>query len=246
LRVTSEANAAGAVALGQAVDDDGHVFGVLQLQRAHGPPPVVDELAVNLVGDQEQPVLPAERRHHRQLFGRVDGAGRVVGVADDHEACPPSECELERLLRGHPESTATAARDRDDVQAGHGRERAVVRVERLDDENVVALVRAGDEGEKNRFAATGRRQDLVGCEVETQAARVVMLQRFQVLRGSAGWGVCENLGLDLPQARAHARRGLDVGLADVEVIHVRAARFCRVGERREPANRRGRHQVRTP
>ena len=80
------------------------------------------------------------------------------------------------------ESVASAAQDRHEVESGHLRERLVVRVIRLDDDDVVALVRAGEEREEDGLAAAGRREDLVVLEAHSDAALVIALQRADELR----------------------------------------------------------------
>src|SRR5262249_16318238 len=79
-----EPDAAGAVALGQAVNHDHPVFHTSQREGAYRLSAIVDELSIYLVADQEQIVLLAKTRDELELLPRVDGARRVVGVADDH------------------------------------------------------------------------------------------------------------------------------------------------------------------
>ena len=119
----------------------------LERQGADGAPAVVDELAVDLVGDQEEVVVAAERGDHLELLPAVDGAGGVVRVAEDDEtrlrrdrAVPVGPGgEMESVLDPGPQRHQPDSRDR--------RERLVVRVERLDEQGLVPDVRAGEERE---------------------------------------------------------------------------------------------------
>src|SRR5687768_15208866 len=94
-------------------------------------------------------------------------------------------------------SIAPAGRDRHEVDAGHGGEGLVVGVVRLHDDDVVPLVRAGQKSKQNRFAAAGRSQDLVVLELQSQSALVVALQAADELRRAGGWGVLQDLVLEL-------------------------------------------------
>src|SRR4029079_19266625 len=120
---------------------------------------------------------------------RVDGAGRVVRVAEDDDARARGEGALEDVARRKVEAVAPAAGDGHEVQAGHGGEGAVIRVEGLDDEDVVAVLRAGQEGEEDGLAAAGGGEDVPFVEREAEARLVVAAQRAQELGRAWGGGV---------------------------------------------------------
>src|SRR5205814_4495834 len=98
---------------------------------------VVDELAIDLVGDEEEAVVAAEVGDRVELRARVDRAGRVVRIAEDDDAGPRRERAFEDRPRREVEAVAAAAGDGDEVEPRQGGEGAVVRVKGLDDENVV-------------------------------------------------------------------------------------------------------------
>ena len=234
-RQAAEADAAGAVALGEAVDDDADLVASREREDARGALAVVDELAVHLVGHQEEAVLAAEAGHRLELVPPIDGAGRVAGVAQQHQPRAGRERPRPLLDLWQVEAVLAAGPQRDELDPGHRREGHVVRVERLDHEGLVALARARQEREQQRLAAPGRDHQLVGRERDADAA-VVLAQSGHALRGAGRGGVGEDLGRER-ELGAHRGRGLEVGLADVQVKHLHPAALRRVGERHQLADR---------
>ena len=147
-----------------------------ELQRAECFSAVVDELAIDLVRDEIETAVATKRRDHFQLFARVDGARRIVRIADDDRARARRDRAFEDVARREMKPVASACGDRHDVESGHRREREVVRVERLDDEDVVAFIRARHECEEDRFAAAGRRENLIDVDIESETFLVVALE----------------------------------------------------------------------
>ncbi|OQC34863.1 MAG: hypothetical protein BWX64_02707 [Acidobacteria bacterium ADurb.Bin051] len=206
-------------------------------ERARHLAAVVDELAVDLVGDQEETVLAAERPDRLELGAGVDGAGRVVRVAEDHGPGARGPRPLELGDRRQVEAVLAAGGDGHQPHPRHRREGGVVRVERLDDQDLVAVVAGGEHREEDRLAAAGGGDDLVALERQPDLL-VVALQDTQALRGSGRGGVGNDLG-DVDEARPHRGRRGQVGLADVEVVDVDAALARVVGERHQLADRGG-------
>ena len=242
----AEADSARAVAFGETVDDNHELFRPFQLQRADRLSTVVHELAIDLVRDEEESMLAAEVGDHVQLFAAVDGAGRIVGIAENHQTRAGRQRAVPHLTLGQMETILAAAGDRNDVESGHRGERFVVRIERLDDHHVVAFVRAGHEREEDCLAAARGRENLIQAQGQTKTAFVVRSQGLKEPWGAGRRRVGQHAILDLLQAIEHACRRFDVRLPDVEVIHLRAARLRRLGQRHEFANRRRRHEVRPP
>src|SRR5205823_1046559 len=108
------------------------------------------------------------------------------------------------------------------------------------DEYVISGVGANEERKEDRFTAAGRRQNLIEGQLDAEPPLVVVLQRLQILRRSLRRGVFEHMRVHVFEAIAHARRRLDVRLADVEVIHLDPTPLRSVGERDQLSNRRGR------
>ena len=178
-------------------------------------------------------MIAAEPGQHLQLVARVDRAGRIVRIADDDDSRTRRERIFPDVARRKMKSVAAAARDRDDVQSSHRGEGAIVRVERLEDEHVVAFIRAGNERKEDGLAAAGRRQNLARLDRNADAFRVVLPQRIEKRRRAGGRRVFENFVLNLLEPVEHARGRLDVRLPDVEVVDLRPARFRQLGQRCE-------------
>src|ERR1051326_313290 len=119
----------------------------------------------------------------------------VTRMAEDDDARARRQRFFEDVPRREVKAVTAAAEDGDEVESRHRREGAGGRVERLDDEDAVALVRAGEEGEEDRFAAAGRGEDLGFCQRQAEALLVVVLQRLQELRRSARRRVLEEFGV---------------------------------------------------
>src|SRR5205085_10343790 len=93
----SEADAARGVALGEAVHDDRELLSVRQLERADRAAAVVDKLAIDLIGDEKEPVIAAKCGDRFELIAAVDRSGRIVRIADDHDTRSRSERALPHL-----------------------------------------------------------------------------------------------------------------------------------------------------
>ncbi len=184
-------------------------------------------------------MVAAEGGDLSKLFGSVHRARGIVRVAEQHHARARGLGLFPDLPRRQVKAVVAAARDRDQIEAGHGRERAIVRVEGLDQQHVVALVRASHHREQHRFAAAGGGDQLVRGERKAETP-VVLHEAGQALRGAGGGRV----GVDARRFREPAAHGLgsvEVRLADVEVKYLHPALFRRVGQRHELANGRCRH-----
>jgi hypothetical protein len=82
----ADAHPAQRVALADRIHHDDEVVHAGEGERRVVRGPVVDELAVDLVGDQVEPAVAADRGEQRHLLVRVHGAGRVVRRADEDRA----------------------------------------------------------------------------------------------------------------------------------------------------------------
>src|ERR1051326_1902932 len=114
LRPRSEADAAGGVALRQRVDDDHEVLGVVERERADRLAAVVDELAIDLVADEEEAVVAAESGDRVERRARVDGAGRVARIAEDDDARARRQRFFEDVPRREVKAVTAAAEDGDE------------------------------------------------------------------------------------------------------------------------------------
>ena len=202
--------------------------------------PVVGELAVDLVGDQVEIVLFGQAGQHLQLGGGVDGARRVAGVGDPDGASARRDELLDDGGGGQVEPLLGLRGDGHELRQGGLGERVVVRVEGFGDQQLVAGVADGHDGEPQRLAAAVGDVDVValvgdvpGLVVGADGVAEVVV----ALRGRVGDG----LHLEVPDGLEVLVGGLDVRLADVEVEDLFPLGLGLVGEGNEPADGRSLH-----
>lgn len=213
----ADACAAGAEALGHGVDDDDVVLITLELQQAHELLAAVDKLAVHLVADDEQIVLLGDVGHETELFLGEDGAGWVAGVREEDGAGVLVDARLDALTDGELVVLLRRCGDRADGRAGQRDKRAVVRVERLGDDDLITLVEDAAERDLQRLAAAGGDEHLLVGDRRVDLA-VVVDDRVDHLGHAVGRGVGQDrLAEVLHGIKISLRRG-DVGLADVQVV----------------------------
>ena len=234
----ADTRAAGGKALGDRVDDDDVVTRpVGKLAKRLELLPAVDEFAVRLVADEEQIMLLCDIDEHLHLLVAQHNAGRVAGVRDHDGARVLVDERFDLLALSVAIPLLRAGRDRANrctAGAGH---RVVVGVERLGNENFVAVVKNALQRDLKRFAAAGGDVDLALVEVHVELV-IVVLDRVDQL-GDAGRGrVGQHRLLEVTDRLEKRGRSLYVGLADVEVIDVDAACLCRHRVRVELAHRR--------
>ena len=223
----ADARAAGRKALGNGVDDDDVLRrflgkGAEGLQRLAA----VDELAVGFVADEEQIMLLGEVNEHLHLVVRQHHAGGVAGVRDHDGAGVGIDERLDLLALGVVIALLGAGRDGSDGRAAGAHHGVVVGVERLGDEDLVAVVEDALERDGKRLAAAGGDVDLALIEVHIELI-VVALDGVDQLRDTGGGSVFEHGLLELADGFKKGGRCLHVGLADVQVIDLDAARLGR-------------------
>ena len=141
----ADADAALAVALAHAVNHDDVVLDALEVHGAGVGLVAVDELAVHLVGKQEQVVLLDQVAQFGEFLVAVEGAGGVVGVAD-HDGLGVGGDGLLELLDGRQcEAALDVAGDGLDLSAAEFGEGVVVGVVRFGDDDFVVGVEADGE-----------------------------------------------------------------------------------------------------
>ena len=223
----ADARAAGGKALGNGVDDDDVLRRLLGkgaegLQRLAA----VDELAVGFIADEEQIVLLGEVNEHLHLVVRQHHAGGVAGVRDHDGAGVLIDERLDLRALGVVIALLGAGRDGGDGRAAGAHHGVVVGVERLGDEDLVAVVEDALERDGKRLAAAGGDVDLALIEVHIELI-VVALDGVDQLGDTGGGSVFEHGLLELADGFKKGGRGLHVGLADVQVIDLDAARLGR-------------------
>lgn len=238
----AHAGAAGAVALGDGVEEDDVVLQAFELHDAEVFEAVVAELAIDLVGKEVEVVLLDDVSNLEELFFGVEVARGVVGVAD-HDGLGVGGDGLLELLDGRQcEAALDVAGDGLDLSAAEFGEGVVVGVVRFGDDDFVVGVEADGEGELQGLAAAVGDDDLVGGHLD--AMTMVVLAEFLAIGHIAGAvAVGEDADLGLSEDFESALGGLDIGLADVEVIDMDATFFCCISEGDEFADCRLREFV---
>ena len=184
----------------------------------------VDEFAVNLVREEEQIVLLHQIADLIHLLAGVEIPRRVVGVADQ-DAARAFVDELLELLDGRQRESLL---DRREHGADHGARRDgeghVVGVGGLRNDDLVARIQARHEGEQHGLRAARGDDDVVGVQanlVLLVVARELLAQGAVAVAGA----VLQNRAVDpLQGVEPHPGRG-QVGLSDVQVVYLRAARL---------------------
>ena len=213
----ADAGAAGGKPLGHRVDDDDVLRRVLELthglQRLVG----VDELAVRLVADDEQVVRLGDVHHHAHLLRRQHGAGGVAGVGDHDGTGVLVDLRLHLGAVGVVIAVVGRGGNGVDLRAagiGHG---VVVGIERLGDEDLVAVVEDAVHGDLQRLAAAVGDKDITGVEVHVQIG-VILSDRLDQLRDTGGRRIGQHRQIKVLH-RVKIRLGrFNIGLADVQVI----------------------------
>ena len=215
----ADARTAGAEALGHGVDDDDVVLIALELQQAHELLTAVDELAVHLVADEEQVVLLGDVGHEPELFLGEDGAGRVAGVGEEDGAGVLVDAGFNALTDGKPVVFFRRRGDGADGCAGERDERAVVRVERLGDDDLIALIEDAAERDLQRLAAAGGDEHLLVGDGRVDLA-VVVDDGVDHLRHAVGRGVGQHRLAEVLDGVKIGRGRGDIGLTDVQVVEL--------------------------
>ena len=164
-------------------------------------------------------------------------AGGVAGIRDHDGARVLVDERFDLLAVSVAIPLLRAGRDRANrctAGAGH---RVVVGVERLGNQNFIAIVENALQRDLKGLAAAGGDVDLALVEVHVELV-IVVLDRVDQL-GDAGRGrVGQHRLLEVTDRLEKRGRSQYVGLADVEVIDVDAACLCRHRVRVELAHRR--------
>ena len=212
--------------LGHGVDDDDVLGGVVELTHGLQGLTGVDELAVGLVADNEQIVLLGDVHHHAHFLRRQHGTGGVAGVGD-HDG-PGVLVDLRLHLGSIGVVIAVMGRGGDGVDLraagiGHG---VVVGIERLGDEDLIAVVEDAVHGDLQRLAAAVGDEDIAGLKVHVQIV-VILLDRRNQLRDTGRRRIGQHRQVKMPHRLEICLGRLDVRLTDVQVIDLLSPGLCR-------------------
>ena len=159
--------------------------------------------------------------HETELFLGEDGAGRVAGVREEDGAGVLVDARLDALTDGELVVLLRRCGDRADGRAGQRDERAVVRVERFGDDDLVALVENAAERDLQRLAAAGGDEHLLVGDGRVDLA-VVVDDRVDHLGHAIGRGVGQDRLAEVLHGLEVGLGGGNIGLADVQVVELLA------------------------
>jgi hypothetical protein len=125
---------------------------------------------------------------------------------------------------------------RHDLEAALRGVAAVIGVEGLRDDDLVAGVGHGVEGEGDGFAAAGGDYDIFDLQLDLEIVEIMDHGYLQGLK-AVGGAIGEDLLLVLIDLFEKDLGGVNVGLADIEVVDGCAPLFGRIGQGGEFADR---------
>ena len=164
----------------------------------------VRQVAVDLVGDDDEVVLLGKGRDGQEILARHDGACRVVRIADEQRLRPGGHVLFE-LVRRDAELVLNLGRHGDGLAARENRAGLVGDVARLRDQDLVARREDGAHDEVERLADTDCHED-VGVGI-IRAAVLVGVVAGNLLAQLGQAAVCRIRGVSLLEA-------VDAALAD--------------------------------
>ena len=159
--------------------------------------------------------------HETELFLGEDGTGRVAGVREEDGAGVLVDARLDALTDGELVVLLRRCGDRADGRAGQRDERAVVRVERLGDDDLITLVEDAAERDLQRLAAAGGDEHLLVGDRRVDLA-VVVDDGVDHLGHAVGRGVGQDRLAEVLDGLEVGLGGGNIGLADVQVVELLA------------------------
>ena len=188
----------------------------------------IDELAIDLIGDQVQVVFLHQIADLAHLLLGIEIARRVIGVADQDCARLRRNLLLKLLHRRQLEPVLDIRLDGFDDSTCRDRKCHIVGVRRVGHNDLVARIEARHVRKHDRLRTAGGNNDLVRRKVDP-VLRVVTdhlrPQRLQALRR----GILQDLLVKILHRLHGLRRGLDIRLTDVQVIHMHPCQLGCIG-----------------
>ena len=197
---------------------------------------IVAELAIHLISKKIQVVFLDQSSHLQQFLVGIKITRRVVGVAN-HDGLGARRDDLLKFLDGRQgKARLDVAGNGDNLGIAQLGEGVIIGVVRLWDDDFVARVKAHCEGHLQSLATARGDKHLVRRDIDTMPM-VIVAQGTTIGRDARRVAVFQHtvagrkfLG-GLSQSLQSTLRGLDVGLADVEVIHMDTAFLGGIGKR---------------
>ena len=220
--------AAGGEALGNGVHHDEVLLQPRQGQEGGKGLAAIDELPVDLIRHQEEPVLPGDVGDDGHFLRRQNSAGGVAGVRDENRPGALMDEGLDALALGVAVALLRGAVDGSDIAPRHMDEGIVVGIEGLRDQNLVPFVQKAAHHHLQRLAAAGGGQDVLLRQRRADAL-IVALHRRHILRHTRGRGVGQHIAAVMAHGVKEGRRRGDIRLTDVQVMDLHAPLLRRQG-----------------
>ena len=186
---------------------------------------VVGKLAVDLVGHEIQIVLHGHVQQHFHLLCRQTCAGGVAGVRNHDGLRLRRDAGLDARTVGVEIALLRLRVQGVDDAAGGRDERVVIRVERLGDDDLVAVVQQAVCRDLQRFAAAGGDEN-VGLVKPDADGFIVLPDGFDQLRDAGRGRVGQNRRAEAVDRVVQRVRRVDIGLADIQMIDLFSGCRC--------------------
>ena len=204
----------------------------------------INELPVNFIAEQEQVVLLDYVAELLHLGAGVQVSRGIVGIADKNSLGPRRYLLFKRLNRRQPEAVFDRCLDRlDNCACGYGKCH-VIGIERIGDDYLVAGVQAAHKGKQHGLGASGGDNYFIGTQINSILG-IIADHLGPERKVAVGGTVLQNAAIQVVQDIQRTIGGLYVGLADIQMIHVNAVAFGRLGIGGELADGRARHIYRS-
>ena len=186
---------------------------------------VVDDAAVDLVRKDDEVALPGDAGDGLEVVVPEDRPGRVARAVD-HDQPGPVRDERSQLVGVGPEAVITAQRQGDGGRAHEPRHRLVDREAWVGHDDLVASPDEGHHREReHRLGARGD-DDAVGVDLDPAPESRIGGDRLTEGREPERRGVVGPAFIERPFGCGEdVRRGVEVGLSEVEMDDVAALRF---------------------
>ena len=202
----------------------------------------VDVLTIDLVGEEIEVVLLHDVAYLVHLAAGVEVARGVVGVTYQDGLGAFVDELLELLHLGQRETFLNGGCHGADDRPCRDGKGHVVGVCGFGHDDFVSRVQTAQEGEEHGFGTSGGDDDIVGREVDV-VLLVVAHQLLAVALVALRWAVLQHGAVDVAYCVEGCLGCGQVGLTDVEVIHVYSPFLGVVSQGCQLADRRCRHFI---
>ena len=201
--------------------------------------PLVDELPVDLIGDEEQIVPQGELSEELKLVFPVYHPGRIARVGEQDRPRSWTDQALYLLPGREMKTILLGCGDGHKLHLGQARKPVIVGIKGLGHQHLITRVADHLEGKQHRLRAPGGDDELIRGKLDAPL-RVVSSEGLDGFRKPLGGRVGEDLNVRSPDALQVLLWGRDIWLADVKVIDLFPPALCLLSEGVKAADRGGR------